>query len=324
MSADGMAGTCNRTAVAEVRLPKPISSGDLILDRRFEWARESFAAGDADTVASLLEDVIGSAPRFAPAWFLLGEAREALGDRDGAIDAFRQALSADADDRQGAAVRLARLGALPPVAMPIAYIRSLFDGYAAGFEESLVDRLGYRGPALLVDAIGRAGLLRTFPSVLDLGCGTGLAGAAIRPHATRLAGVDLSSRMLEEADAKSVYDRLVEAEAMTFLREEAAAGARHDLILAADVFIYFHELMQVPRLALPAMGPGALIAFTVETHDGDDVILRHTLRYAHGEAHVRHALEQCGFTALVLEQAPARNEKGVAVPGLVVIARAPS
>jgi predicted TPR repeat methyltransferase len=82
--------------------------------------------------------------------------------------------------------------------------------------------------------------------------------------------------------------------------------------------------MQVPRLALPVLAPGALIAFTVETYDGDGVILRDTLRYAHGEAHVRHALEQCGFTALVLEQAPARNEKGVAVPGLVVIARAPS
>jgi predicted TPR repeat methyltransferase len=310
--------------VAEVRLPKPVSSGDLILDRRFEWARESFAAGDADTVSSLLQEVIASAPRFAPAWFLLGEAREALGDRDGAIEAFRQALSADADDRQGAAVRLARLGALPPVAMPIAYIRSLFDGYAAGFEESLVGRLGYRGPWLLIDGLGRAGLLRAFSSVVDLGCGTGLAGTAIRPHARRLTGVDLSSRMLEAAHAKAVYDRLVEAEAMTFLREEAAAGVRHDLVLAADVFIYFHELMQVPRLALPAMAPEALIAFTVETHDGDGVILRDTLRYAHGEAHVRHALAQGGFTPLVLEPTPARNEKGMAVPGLVVIARARS
>ena len=310
--------------MADVRLPTPVSSGDLILDRRFEWARESFAAGDAGAVSELLADVVQTAPRFAPAWFLLAEARETLGDRTGAIAAFRQALAADEHDRQGAAVRLARLGALPPVAMPTAYIRSLFDGYAPGFEESLVGRLGYRGPDLLMDALARAGVLKSFASVLDLGCGTGLAGLAVKPHAQRLTGVDLSPRMLEAARAKGVYDRLAEAECMTFLREEALAGARHDLILAADVFIYFHELLQVPRLALPVMAPGALIAFSVETYDGDGVILRDTLRYAHGEAHVRHALALGVMEVLLLEAAPARNEKGEPVPGLVVVARAPS
>jgi predicted TPR repeat methyltransferase len=160
--------------------------------------------------------------------------------------------------------------------------------------------------------------------VLDLGCGTGLAGVAIRPHAQRLTGVDLSPRMLEAARAKGVYDRLAEGECMTFLREEAVAVARHDLILAADVFIYFHELMQVPRFALPVMAPGALIAFSVETYDGDGVILRDTLRYAHGEAHVRHALVQGGMDIVLLESAPARNEKGEPVPGLVVVARKPA
>ena len=120
---------------------------------------------------------------------------------------------------------------------------------------------------------------------------------------------------------KGVYDRLTEGECMTFLREEALAGARHDLVLAADVFIYFHELMQVPRFAVPVMTPGALLAFSVETHDGDGVILRDTLRYAHGEAHVRHALKQGGLEIVLLESAPARNEKGEPVPGLVVVAR---
>src|SRR3569833_4021568 len=172
-----LAGT-QRTPVADVRMPTPVSSGDLIRDRRFECARESFAAGDAVTVSELLGDVVASAPRFAPAWFLLAEAREKLGDSAGAVEAFRQALAAAEHDRQGAAVRLARLGALPPVAMPPAYIRLLFVGYAPGFEESLVGRLGYRGPDQLIDALRRVGSMTTFASVLDLGCGTGLAGAA--------------------------------------------------------------------------------------------------------------------------------------------------
>lgn len=306
--------------MADVRLPTPVSSGDLILDRRFEWARESFAAGDSTAVFDLLGEVVQSAPGFAPAWFLLGEAREALGDNAGAIDAFRQALAADAQDRQGAAVRLARLGALPPVAMPTAYIRSLFDGYAATFDDALVGALSYRGPELLLDALMRRGPL-IFDDVLDLGCGTGLAGVAIKPYCERLVGVDLSPRMVAAARAKGVYDRLAEAEAMTFLRAEAAAGARYDLILAADVFIYFHELFQVPRLARPVMAPSALIAFSVETHDGDGVILRDTLRYAHGEAHVRAALAQGGLELVHLEAASTRTEKGVPVPCLVIVAQ---
>jgi predicted TPR repeat methyltransferase len=321
----GMAGTsATGIAVADARLPTLLSSGDLVLDRRFEWARESFAAGDATAVFDLLADVVQSAPRFAPAWFLLAEAREKLGDRAGAIEAFRHALAADHQDRQGAVVRLARLGALPPVAMPSAYIRSLFDGYAATFEDALVCGLGYRGPEFLLSALKRTGMPKNFGSVLDLGCGTGLAGAAIKPHSGCLTGVDLSPRMLAAARAKGVYDRLAEAECMTFLREESLAGARHDLILAADVFIYFHELTQVPRLALPVMAPGALIAFSVETHDGDGVVLRDTLRYAHSEAHVRHALVQGGLELLGLDHVSIRTEKGAPVPGLVVVARAPS
>ena len=75
-------------SMADIRLPTPVTSGDLILDRRFEWARESLAAGDAGAVSDMLGDVVRSAPRFAPAWFLLAEARETLGDRDGAIEAY--------------------------------------------------------------------------------------------------------------------------------------------------------------------------------------------------------------------------------------------
>ncbi len=35
--------------------------------------------------------------------------------------------------------------------------------------------------------------------MLDLGCGTGAAGALLRPAATRLVGVDLSANMLAKA-----------------------------------------------------------------------------------------------------------------------------
>lgn len=304
--------------------PVPLSSGDLIADRRYEWARGLMDGGDAAGAADVLSQVLDLAPGFAAAWFALGEARERLGDRDGAVAAFERARAADPLDAHGAVLRLARLGVLPPAAMPVGYVRSLFDGYAPAFESSLTGRLNYRGPDLLLDAVRRvrANGRMTFDSALDLGCGTGLAGVAFRPYCDRLVGVDLSPGMLAGARAKGVYDRVVEGEAMTFLRAEGDRRARYHLILAADVFVYFHELMQVPEPAARALASGGLIAFSVETHDGEGVILRDTLRYAHGEAHVRAALAAGGLRLVSLESAPARSEKGVPVPGLVVVAQA--
>ena len=298
------------------------SSGDLIADRRFEWARGLTEAGDTAAAAELLAEVVTLAPGFAAAWFALGEARESLGDAAGAIGAFEKARAADPRDAHGAAVRLARLGALPPVAMPIGYIQSLFDGYAPKFETSLAGRRGYRGPQILFDAIQRLAPAPHFAAALDLGCGTGLAGEAFRPLCTSLTGVDLSAGMLALACAKFVYDRLEQAEAMTYLRAVPAASL--DLIIVADVFIYFHELMQVGLPAARALKPGALLAFSVETHDDDGVILRDTLRYAHAAAHVREAMSAGGLELLAMEQAWARREKGEVVPGLVVVAKAPS
>lgn len=295
------------------------TSGDLIADRRFEWARGLIDEGDHAAAADLLAEVVALAPGFAAAWFALGDLRERLGDKAGAVEAFEKARAADPRDAHGAAVRLARLGALPPVAMPIGYIQSLFDGYAPKFETSLTGHLHYRGPRLLRDALDRAGAPEMFDNALDLGCGTGLAGDLFRPLCARLVGVDLSGGMLAVARGKKVYDDLVEAEAMTFLG--SARPNSFDLVLAADVFIYFHELMQIGAPVARVLKPGGFVAFSVETHDGDGVILRDTLRYAHSEAHVREAVAGGGLELLVCEPASTRTEKGVPVPGLVVVAR---
>ena len=50
-------------------------------------------------------------------------------------------------------------------------------------------------------------------------------------------------------------------------------------------------------------------------------MLRDTLRYAHGTAHVRDALAAAGLDLVSLDSAATRTEKGVPVPGLIVVAR---
>jgi predicted TPR repeat methyltransferase len=303
-------------------LPIHLPSGNLLADRRYEWARDLAAKGDLAGAADLLLQALELAPGYAAAWFALGKLREKLGERDGAIAAFAQARAADPQDRHGARLHLIRLGAEPLASMPDAYVRTLFDGYAGAFDQALTQGLGYRAPELLLSAVeaARLGERMKFGSVLDLGCGTGLAGAAFRPHCDWLVGVDLSPAMLAQARAKGLYDRLVEGDVAAFLATEAAAKARYHLIVAADVFMYLADLAPVLRAAARVAAPSAIIAFSVESHDGDGVILSETLRYAHGAAYVRAALAAAGLQLVSLETAATRTERNVPVPGLIAVA----
>jgi predicted TPR repeat methyltransferase len=189
--------------------PLFVSSGNLTADRRYQWALDLVARGDLAGAADLLAQTTELAPGFAAAWFSLGEVREKLGDRDGAVVAFVQARDADPNDRQGAGLQLARLGnGAETPAMSEAYVRHLFDQYAGRYDTALIEHLRYRGPAILLEAVQRVmrglGCPPLFGEVLDLGCGTGLAGAVFRPLAGHLVGVDLSPAMVAKANEKGI------------------------------------------------------------------------------------------------------------------------
>jgi predicted TPR repeat methyltransferase len=303
--------------------PLFVSSGDLVADRRYQWALDFLKRGDAVAAADILRQVVETAPGFATAWFALASIREAMGDRDGAIAAFTAARDADREDYHGARLHLARLGigeATP--AMTGVYVRRLFDQHAPEFDQALVERLDYRGPELLLAALKPAsGQRLRFGSVLDLGCGTGLGGVAFRPYCDWLVGVDISPGMIDQARAKGLYDRLAVADLLEFLAAEA--GAAHHLVLAADVVVYCSDLGPIANGVANVLEPGGLFAFTVETHDGSGVRMQPTLRYAHGSDHVRSAIAAAGLELRQLTAASTRTEKGAPVEGLLVIASTP-
>jgi predicted TPR repeat methyltransferase len=299
-----------------------LSSGDMIADRRFDFARDLQLKGDLAAAADLLLQATELAPGFASAWFTLGEVRERLGMRDAAIVAFRKAQVADPEDKHGASLRLMLLGAEPLAAMPPAYVQAVFDQYAPRFEAALVGDLGYRGPSLLFKAVlsARAAIRKPafFKRAIDLGCGTGLAAAAFAAHVDEFAGIDLSPRMIERARATGLYARLEVAEMVDGLRGRPEASA--DLVLAADAMVYLADLAPVLREANRVLTPGGLLAFTAETHAADGVVLGEGLRYAHGAAYMRAAIEAAGLALSRLENLSARNEDNTPVPGLVVVA----
>jgi len=305
--------------------PLFVSSGDLLSDRRYKAAVELAARGDFVAAADVLSQTVAAVPGFVTAWFALGAIRDRLGDHDGAVVAFRAASRADPDDYHGARLQLTRLGAdADAPAMTEPYVRRLFDQYAGRYDAALTEHLHYRGPALLLgaatSALEPAGRPIRFESLLDLGCGTGLAGAVFRPVATRLLGVDLSPAMIARAKAKGDYDRLVVGSIAAFLADEMTTNARYDLVVAADVFVYFNNLAPVLAGIARVLAPRGIVAFTVEIHSGAGVTLLPTLRFAHAQSYLRDVVASAGLRLLALESAAIRTEKGVPVNGLVLVA----
>src|SRR5258708_3600169 len=232
--------------------PEPVLNRGLV-----EQARERPAAACAAFEAALAirEDARG--------WFCLGKSAAALGDAPRATTAYRRALALDPADTCGAALALAVMGAdATPDAVPARYVAELFDGYAARFENELVGNLHYRAPEILHALFAPHVALDTKLDIVDLGCGTGLGGAAFRTLARRLDGIDLSARMIEQARARGIYAELTVGELVASLT--ACDGARYDLALATDVVVYFGALGPLFAAVARVLRPGGWFLFSVE------------------------------------------------------------
>lgn len=200
-----------------------------------------------------------------------------------------------------------------PARAPDTYLEAYFDRFAPDFDHKLVHLLGYKGPERLCRMIGavRSNVSR----VLDLGCGTGLAAGGLRAFGGAVVGVDLSGRMLERAAARGLYDELVKSEALQYLE---AGGEMFDLVLAADMLIYFGALEPVFAAVATRLAPGGLFAFSIETADpGVDFAVLPSGRFVHTPDYV--ARLAAGFEVVGWEAATVRQEALKPVAGLFVV-----
>ncbi|MEJ8572516.1 class I SAM-dependent DNA methyltransferase [Microbaculum marinum] len=281
--------------------------------------------GDAEGALSVLDQALEIAPGWAAGWCVRADLAERAGLRSEAVAALRRAAGLDPDDLMGAGLRLAALGAVPvPDAMPQAYVRTLFDQYAPRFDRALVEGLDYAAPwhlrDLLCGWLAERGRDR-FARVLDLGCGTGLLGEALRGSVSWLEGIDLSPGMLAEAAAKGVYDRVVEGDAVAVLSGERETC---DLVAAADVLGYLGDLSAVFLAAARALVPGGLFAASAERYDGAGYMLGPGLRFAHSQAYLQACAATAGLTVAATAQVRLRSERGEPVDGLILLAGKPA
>ena len=290
-------------------------------DRASAWVSQGQALQRLDRLDEALlsfDRALALEAELPAVWSQRGSILKEMGRRDEAVASFRGALARGGDVQLNHYFLSALDAGEMPDSAPRAYVEALFDHYAPSFDEHLVGALGYRAHLVLIEHLQALGE-RRYRSALDLGCGTGLCAPLVKPFADRLVGVDLSQAMLGRAQALGLYDKLRHADADAHLQ---STPERHDLLIAADVFIYVGRLEAMFGGVRRVLEPGGIFCFSVERADeADDVVLTHGLRYAQSERYLRALAAQHGFEWLKLLRQPIREDQRRAIDGLFVYLR---
>jgi predicted TPR repeat methyltransferase len=258
---------------------------------------------------------VGLERRDATAWTALAHAARKLGRDDELRSACRAALALDANQAEARFLLEGLEGA--PARPPPAYVRELFDKFAPHFDRDL-ERLDYQTPQALARLVEtHLKPAQESLAVLDLGCGTGLAGVALAPLARRMVGLDLSPAMLAEARNRRLYAELIEADLVAHRFRE-----RFDLAIAADVLNYLGDLAPAFAAIDAALAPQGALAFSIEAlAEGGPYRLSPDLRYAHAPNAVRALGEAQGWSTLAQEPSTLRRQGKEPVAGVLFLFR---
>jgi predicted TPR repeat methyltransferase len=337
-----------RAAEAAQGLRARLAVGRGGLLARLSLVRALLASGQADEALEEAREAVTLNPGVAMAVLALGEALLAAEFLPTAIAEFQRALRLDreldaarlclaqawlkageagralevleelAPSDQTRALERAAHAILAAPRSDAGYVRHLFDQFAGDYDQRMIGQLGYGGPRILLDLASLVMPGRGNLAVLDLGCGTGLSGAAFRPLAARLDGVDLSPQMIEKARARGIYDHLAVADLETALTVPSAGlCAIYDLIVAADTFVYLGDLAAVLAGVKARLAPEGFLLFTTEAGP-EGFELGPKRRWRHSEAYLRQAADAAGLQVAGLMCASARHEAGRPVDGFAV------
>lgn len=242
-----------------------------------------------------------------------------LGRRDEAIAHLRRLLTVQ-PDHAPARHMLAALSGETTETAPRDYVEETFDAYAGRFDRHLTEQLQYTVPKVLQEMVAAVlGEGQQAERMLDLGCGTGLAGEAFRPLVRQLHGIDISAGMLAQAGAKHLYDLLERDDIAVWLGD---CSQSYDLVIATDVFVYIGCLDPIFAALTRCATPGALLGFSVERcEEGRDYLLRPSGRYAQSPVYVERLAAEHGWTIVVHRRHGIRREEGAWIDGDLFLLR---
>ena len=143
---------------------------------------------------------------------------------------------------------------------PQQYVKDLFDKYSTRFDRHVVEKLAYRTPTLLCDKLLEVlGHRPHFANVMDLGCGTGLSGAAFAHISGSISGIDVSPKIVAVARRKEIYETLHVGDIIDILGIKPIKNSI--CFVAADVFVYIGDLKAVFASVEKHSSDGAYFVF---------------------------------------------------------------
>ena len=137
-------------------------------------------------------------------------------------------------------------------------VAARYDAWARSYDDDLTS-WSYRAPAVVAETV-----LTRNPgagSVLDIGCGTGLVGRALRAgrFEGRIQGLDISQESLDIAEQGGAYDSLEQADLQQRLPVETDSV---DAVTCVGVMTYLPDVEAVWRELARAARSGGLVVVT--------------------------------------------------------------
>lgn len=138
--------------------------------------------------------------------------------------------------------------------------QQLYQDWASTYDATMLEGLGYLTPRLVAEALAQH-LKALEAPVLDVGCGTGLVGAAAAALGyTTVDGLDLSAAMLAVAAQRGVYRRLLEGDLTQPLAIESGDYAA---VVCAGTFTSGHVDAACLNELVRILQPGGWLVCTV-------------------------------------------------------------
>lgn len=310
---------CNETSMRSCE-PLPVKNDDAGIYLKSGCVSQSKQQWDA--AIHSFQKALDLEPGNVSALYGLGAVYGERGQHEQAIKYFKQYLEIIPDNEQ-VKFHIARLEGTSLPAPPAEYVRNLFDQYAQHFDLHLVTALSYKGPELIYAAVMDVLDSKNVKmDILDLGCGTGLCATLFKELAYKLSGIDLSQKMLEVAKRRGLYDHLEVGDITAALE---GLNEVHDLVLAADVFIYVGDLKRVFELCSMALKRSGLFAFTIEAAKDEmaDYVLEPSGRYSHSKRYLNELAQSSGLEVCIIKNGVLRVDHGDPISGYVVVVRRP-
>ena len=206
-------------------------------------------------------------------------------------------------------------GRSQPLKSPKNYVKRLFNIYASTFDEHLQNTLQYKTPYTIREQLIKFNR-KIFDRVLDLGCGTGLVGVALDGMYKNIDGVDLSNEMLEKCKSKDIYSELILDDIENFLNNTSMT---YDLIVAADVFIYFGSLDLIFLTVSNVLNKNGSFIFSIEYVKGYDFELQPTKRYGHTLTYIEKLSLKMGLNIVEIKSELIRKQNENDINGFTVL-----